>query len=423
LVAYVVMSKELDSLSSSLRDELKKTLPTYMIPVAYVALPALPLGPSGKIDRRVLINQAESAKRVISDPPQAGAADDSEATIRAAFEEVLNTSNVPLDVDFFELGGNSLLAVRLVRKLEATLGSKIPLGLLFEHASVAKLAQALRDTVVDGARPRVVALRRGDSGEKLFCIYGIALYQHLAQALPEHLTVYGVYVPIETEIFDPERLRAGELKFPSVKELAGAYVEVMRGIQPKGPYRLLGLSFGGVVAYEIACQLRDAGEEVALLGLLDALLPESVAMNPVRRLMRRAREALLRPTGWAVTARLARARLGWPADGDFSDAQLAWLRDQINELQVGSYARQLAQYPGDVVLVHATDRAVFGTDSVDAARGWRERISGRLSEYRVPGGHLGIVERPNALVLAQRLAAHLCLCLWWLPDATSSLFS
>lgn len=404
LVAYVVTEGNGD-VGAELRQQLKDTLPGYMIPSAFVRLETMPLNPSGKIDRKAL--PAPSATDAEAPEEVAELTDDLEAVIEAVFLQVLGVRSVNVETSFFDAGGDSLLAVRLVRQLEEALGTSVPLALLFEASSVRALAKALRDEPIDPERPRVVLLRGGTSDAKLFCVYGVALYQHLARAMPEHLSVYGVFVPVETQIFAEERLARGELQFPQVEELAHLYINVIRDVQPKGPYRIVGVSFGGVVAYEIACQLRAAGEEVVLLGLLDALLPQAVGGGRIKEWLRKGRDIVLRGHARSAVARLVRARLGKPSTTPWSEAELEWLRDQVHELQVGRYASRLRKYDGAAVIVHARDRQGYAGKRVDAAAGWKDAVAGGVVEFQVPGDHLEIVAPPNVNVLAEQLRPHL----------------
>jgi thioesterase domain-containing protein len=269
------------------------------------------------------------------------------------------------------------------------------------------LAEALGGQASLHARPRVVVLRRGTSDEALFCVYGVALYQHVARSLPEHLTVYGVFIPTETEIFEQEKLQKGDFSFPGVAELARQYVSIMTEVQPEGPYRVMGISFGGLVAYEIARQLRALGQEVVFLGLLDALLPGSIQESGFRRWGRQLKTFVADVDGRQVVLRALRAKVGRVSSAPFSERQLTWLRDRVHDQQIAHYAKELPDYPGDAVIVRATDHSEYGTAVVDAGAGWRERIRGSVAEYDVPGRHLEIVEPPSSDILAKMLSAHL----------------
>jgi amino acid adenylation domain-containing protein len=406
LIAYVVAVGDPNELTILLRNSLRDRLPVYMIPANFIFLSALPLNSSGKIDRSAL--PATDLSAVVAECDEGLAVDDTELLIRAVFAEILGTSQFSMEDSFFDIGGNSLLAVRLLRDLEASVGIRVSLASLFENSSVRSIARSIGEEVAEGNRPRVVKLRSGESNERIFCIYGVALYQHLARSLPKRFGVYGVYVPVETQMFDAERLRRGELRVPTVSELAMSYLEAIREQQPKGPYLLLGLSFGGVIAYELARLLREAGEEVRFLGLLDALLPQAIQLSGVRRKLSLLREFCGSSTGWSVYAKIALGRLGFPSKRDFTEGELQWLRDRINTVQVHRYAADIRRYQGDVILVHAGDRGDFTQGVVvDAAAGWRVWIEGVIHEYVVPGRHLAIVERPHVEELAEDLSGHL----------------
>lgn len=406
LVAYVVAAHKTAELREYLLESLRGSLPGYMVPATFVFLDALPLNPSGKIDRKAL-PEAEPTPAT-SEGEESAASNDTEAAIRSIFIELLGTTHFSMDDSFFDIGGNSLLAVRLLREVEKVIGAKLSLALLFETSSVRGIARSIGQDVFDSNRPRIVNLRKGTTDKGIFCIYGVALYQHLARALPKEFGVYGVFVPVEAKIFDAERLQRGELEFPSVSELAHIYLDAIRAKQSHGPYHIVGISFGGVVAYEAARILQSQGEKVCLLGLLDALLPGAVQTGPVRRLARGLWEFGGSRVGWQALSKLLSGRLRLSSKGNFNEDELEWLRDRIHTVQVHRYERKHPSYAGDVVLVHAGDRGDYRKGvEVDAAAGWKTWVTGALHEYVVPGRHLAIVQPPQVEILAKNLSAHL----------------
>jgi enterobactin synthetase component F len=252
----------------ALRRRLAETLSDAMVPAAFVALDALPLTPSGKLDRRAL-----PAPDDASGDGAGGAGDDADAPpatpteelVRALFAELLALPRVGPDDDFFLLGGHSLLAARAVARLREALGREVSIGALFAAPTPSALALALEDEGDGGALDVVLPLRRGGDRPPLFCLHpagGIGWgYAGLARLLPADQPVVALQA---RGLAGPHPLP------PTMDAMVDDYVARIREVRPTGPYRLLGWSVGGVIAQAIAARLEHEGAEVDLLALLDA---------------------------------------------------------------------------------------------------------------------------------------------------------
>ncbi|MCP4699155.1 MAG: AMP-binding protein, partial [Gammaproteobacteria bacterium] len=261
LTGYVVPEGEQTPSGEELRDFLKKTLPDYMVPGIFVMLEALPLTPNGKIDRRALPVPGRFHKS--SKNGRVAPRDNVELQLLQIWEQVLNIHPISVRDDFFALGGHSLLAVSLMAKIQKKFGKQLPLSALFRGATVELLAAVLRRGPLpesplaaiqpNGAKPPFFAVH--PIGGNVLCYAGLA--RHLGPEQP----FYG--------------LQANDIKEKgnSIEEMASHYLRTLREIQPQGPYRLGGWSFGGVVAFEMARQLYEQGQETALLALIDAKIP------------------------------------------------------------------------------------------------------------------------------------------------------
>ncbi|GAA3046574.1 non-ribosomal peptide synthetase [Actinokineospora globicatena] len=256
LVAYVTPASVDPAL---LKVTASARLPEYMVPSAYVILDAFPLTANGKVNRRALPAPDFGALSIGREP-----ATDRERLLCGLFAEVLGLDTVGADDDFFVLGGHSLLLVRLSAALESHTGVRLPITTLFTAPTPAALAAHLDGGATVNALEPVVELRAG-SGVPVFVVHpasGLAWqFAPLKAWLPDDVPLYGLQSPLLTE---------PGTRFDSLADVARRYAAEMTQRQPEGPYRLVGWSFGGNVAYLIAAALRDQGHEVSLLALLDS---------------------------------------------------------------------------------------------------------------------------------------------------------
>ncbi|MGW5438835.1 thioesterase domain-containing protein [Nocardia asteroides] len=260
LIGYVVPGDETVT-GSEVRARLRDRLPDHQVPAAVVVIDGLPLTANGKLDLAALPDPdfgstAYRAPRGVV-----------EQRIAAVFAELLGRERVGADDSFFDLGGNSMIATRLVARLRDELAAEIALVWLFTDPTPAGLARHLATETADDASALapVLALRGHGSGAPLFCVHpvvGLAWsFAGLSGALD--CPLYGIQSPaIGQDLAQPESLDA----------LAADYVARIRAVQPHGPYRLLGWCVGGVIAHAMAVRLRDLGERVELLAMLDSFV-------------------------------------------------------------------------------------------------------------------------------------------------------
>jgi amino acid adenylation domain-containing protein len=264
LVAYVVPARdaghdEADGLGQAVRGVAQDRLPGYMVPSAVVVIEKLPLMPNGKLDRKALpVPGGTAGKQAVH-----WAVTAFEENVCDAYAEVLGVETVGVDDDFFALGGHSLLAVRLVERLRER-GVSIAVRDLFAAPTVAELMKRMTLSSVRDSLDVLLPIRAQGSKPPFFCIHpsgGLSwCYMPLAQYAPADVPLYGVQ----------GRGIEGTTELPrSLKEMAADYVEQIRSVRPNGPYHLLGWSFGGLAAHEMAVQLQAAGEEVGALVILD----------------------------------------------------------------------------------------------------------------------------------------------------------
>ncbi|MBW3571261.1 MAG: amino acid adenylation domain-containing protein [Gemmatimonadetes bacterium] len=280
---------------TELRAFLRERLPEYMVPAAFAWTDALPRTGSGKLDRRALppVDAGPDGAEFVA--PRPGL----EARIAAVWQDVLGVDRVGAHDDFFDLGGQSILATRLVARLQGELGIQVPIGMLMQAPTVEALARAV-EAGARSVRLPLVPLQTFGDRPPLFLAHPagghVICYRGLAVNLAPDQPVYGL---------QPRGLEDGAEPIDDLGEMAAYYVDAIRRFRPRGPYRLGGWSFGGVVAWEMARQLRAAGEEVDLLAMLDTspLTDEAIEADP-----RDAAEVMMQTiggyAGWAAAERI-----------------------------------------------------------------------------------------------------------------------
>jgi thioesterase domain-containing protein/acyl carrier protein len=318
------------------------------------------------------------------------AATELERSLIEIWQRLLRVDHVGLDDDFFDLGGHSLLGVELVYEIEEQLERVCTLTMLFRNPTIRTLAAELRAGGAEATEPVVLELA-GGGGPSVFCICGVHVYQELAEELAPAATLYGVFLPVEQELYAGGRGRL------SVEAIARRYLASVREHQPHGPYLLLGFCFGGILAYEVAQQLREAGEEVSLLVMLDSTVDSG--MPSYRwRLTHRVQQTLKRGCD-RLPLVLQRRLLG--ADWVSQANQLERARMRIYLRAMDKY--RVKPYPGRTVLVKPQKGTTLQPESSWA---WGAHAS-ELEVCEVQGSHETHLKRGNAHLVARTLRPHL----------------
>src|SRR6185369_4049726 len=262
---------------------LSRTLPDYMLPAAFVTLEAFPLTTSGKIDRAAL--PAPDASRPDQDQAYVAPRDQLEQLLIDMWQPVLGLNELGVNDNFFDVGGDSIKGAILINRLQQLLGEYVYVVAIFDAPTVAQLATYLRqhyptavnrlcglevDESVSVTREwtPLVQLQRGDGNQPLFFVHPVGgnvfCYAELARELGDEQPFYAL------QSFG---LADGDEPLTAVSEMATRYLDALRQVQPEGPYKLGGWSFGGLVAYEMAQQLQRAGQEVGSLVMIDTHTP------------------------------------------------------------------------------------------------------------------------------------------------------
>jgi amino acid adenylation domain-containing protein len=267
LVGYLIKQPNAEIDLPALRDGLKQKLPAYMIPTAFVILDRFPLTPNGKIDRRSLPQpDANSFKLGEYVPP----ANDVEIALVKIWERLLNEQPIGVTQSFFDLGGHSLLAARLFAEIHNRFGKVLPLTTIFEEPTIRHVASAILSQKDGTDWPVLVPLQPKGTKLPLFLVHpfggDVIGFKRWSEHLGSDQPFYGLRARGLDGIQEP---------LGSIEEMARLYNAEIRKIQPRGPYKIGGFCIGGVVAFEMAQQLRKQGERVDLLAIINQPPPNS----------------------------------------------------------------------------------------------------------------------------------------------------
>ena len=386
----------------SLIDEVRRKLPANIAPSGYIRLDAFPLNQNSKVDRKQL--PPLEAKHMGRPSSQLREFNILEARVAATWCDVLDLESVALGEDFFTIGGTSARAAEVVALLFAEIGLEMPLQEFFVDPTIEGIAAALEDGFHPN-QPAIVQLREGDPNlSPLWCLFGISIYRHLAAALNENRTVYGVHVPFLSEL--------GQDKRPATSELATEYVDTIRSRQPDGPYQLMGLCFGGIVAFEVAAQLEAEGEEIELVTIVDTVLPTAVRVDSMARLRSYAETAWREPLEAArssrelisgAAARLVKRLFKLPV-ASHNGARLTDISTNGPEVQaeVEEFTRRLNWLSSSVLVARATAAGCESWLEIDPDLGW-QNFARKVIVRDIDSDHLHTLQPPHVRDLADAM--------------------
>jgi thioesterase domain-containing protein/acyl carrier protein len=405
LVAYVNAH---DDAPAGLLDELKEmtaSLPQAMRPSRIYRALRIPRLESSKLDMRALAALDDANAEAERTARGLGGADDMARTVAHVWQKILDRHVVAPTDDFFEAGGDSLRAITFVMELEQALGLELSLTLINEAPQFAQLCEVLRERRTDSLR--LVSLKAGEGAPPLYFIHGLGGSVVDLFPVARSLVCPGAVVGVQAR-----GLAGGEKPHASVEAMAVEYLRAIKARQPEGPYHLCGYSFGGLVAFEMARRLRQAGDEVGLVGLFDTTpgaihWPASVWLDLVRR--RLARVPALAVGAWTGMSNLVK-RIAEKLKGRDAPRQA----DRLPSFLKSAPARVLATataalvasaryrpgfYPGEVKLFIPDERdpALPTPQAI-----WR-RHARSLSVVHVAGDHLTMMSARNAQAMAKAL--------------------
>ncbi|WP_066383167.1 non-ribosomal peptide synthetase [Anabaena sp. CA = ATCC 33047] len=424
LVAYIVPRKDVIANVDDWRDFLKSKLPEYMIPSAFMKLKTLPLTSNGKVNRQALpmvdlLNETTENAFV---PPR----ESIELQLKNIWEEILQIRPIGVKNNFFEVGGHSLLAVRLIARIEKSFQQKIPLSAFLKNPTIEHLAGILRQEPASISVSPLVSIQPLGNQKPFFCIHPseghVICYYHLAKYLGAERPFYGLVAPGLYGECEP---------YNQIEDMANFYIQALKKVQPEGPYLLGGWSMGGVIALEMAIQLQKQGENVDFLALIDSKPP---TLNNHHQDFSKVTDAQLLANiaiGTAASFGKDLSFLKTTLETIAPEKQLSYVLDimkkedflppdisleqisyflavnKANHQAIINYRAKL--YSGKVSFFQAShslniqEVEQISQDANERILAWNQLVQEITDVHILPGDHYTILEEPHVQVLAEKL--------------------
>jgi amino acid adenylation domain-containing protein len=407
LVAFIVLSPDAgvnpQELSSSWKDKLKKSVPDYMVPDNFVIVPAMPLTPNGKVDRKSL---AKHGVVVIEEKNiYVGPRTDMERLLADIWMEYLGIKKIGVHDNFFDLGGHSLIAVKIMGRIEKETGKRLPLASLFEAPTVEMLARLFEPgkTITWDS---LVPIKPQGSKMPLYMVHGaglnVLLFNTLAANMSADQPVYGLQAKGLDGIDEP---------LDNIEDIAAHYIQAIMQQNPNGPYALAGYSFGGIIAFEMARQLEAMGKEVKMLAMFDTYAYRSPHYDKalvklfkrgrffIKRVLytfsfREGATSQLKERVTNIKRRLT--RMWWRVKYGKNQTQ-AGIFGYSNKVDImNEYAEkhyQLKPYNITIEVFRAENRTFYMDDF--EYLGWKPYALNGVNIHKIPGEHNTIFKAPN----------------------------
>ncbi len=425
LVAYYTLKRGQDDPGRLiLKGFLTSRLPDYMVPSVYMMLEAVPLTLNGKVDRKALPLPELSLMPKEKDTILPASA--TEQVIFGIWSELLGFDSFGVTDDFFDLGGHSLLAVSLMTKIEHKLKVRLPLAILFDLPTIRGLADKIDQGGTDVFWRALVPIRTTGNRPPLFLIHGaglnILLYNSLVDHMPADQPVYGIQA---------KGLDGKEEPLTTIEDIAAFYITEMKTVQPEGPFALAGFSLGGLIAFEVARQLKAEGIPVLFLGMFDTVAYSSeLVLSKMQQRINKYKllyhkvlfnihllfsdlfkgELSMFKTKWRNFTKIYQIyKVSKSKRRDFEEGD----RDKLPEYALRVHAANLRA--GNIYVLKPSDLQVclFRAERqgfyIEEAKtyGWSEFALGGVDVINVPGEHSTLFRAPNdkafALLLYDKL--------------------
>jgi amino acid adenylation domain-containing protein len=409
LVGYIVLEGEpeetdLKTKIITWQQHLLAVLPEYMVPDDFVLMPAIPITPNGKIDRKALpvpdYNTISRLGEYIAPRTEI------EKQVAEIWQEVMGLEKISIYDNFFELGGRSLVAVQIMSRIEKLTGKRLPLATLFEHSTIEQLAVRIKVDSKSITWESLVPIKPKGTKMPIYIVHGaglnVLLFNALAMNMDAEQPVYGLQARGLNGIDEP---------LDVMEDIAANYIAEIVAQNPTGPYALAGYSLGGTIAYEMAHQLMAMGKEVKMLAVFDTYAKQTDVFDaPVKRFFNRIRLFIMKlfnsfvllaqdPKGTfvyknrVVKRRIIRAY--WKLRGKNEKQQGFFAYDNEIDEASAKAKRNYFQKPLDITvdLFRARKRTFYMDDY--EFMGWKKFALKGVNVHEIPGEHNTIFAPPN----------------------------
>jgi amino acid adenylation domain-containing protein len=395
LVAYVVMNKKGIFNQQLIRSFVGEKLPQHMIPTFFVELQEIPVTPVGKIDRKKLPAPTVTTSREQIVLPRSQV----ERKLVILWENILGISPIGIKDSYFELGGNSLLAMQIFTEIEKVFNKKLPASIIFQEDTIEKLAKQIevQDAGTD-LQSSIVAIQPHGVVPPLFCIHGgggeVLVYQGLAKELGNERPVYGLRY---TNGVDDLSL--------TVESLAEKYIQDIKRVQPNGPYFLLGYCFGGVIAYEMAQMLVREGQEVSFLAILNFANPRRKQVEikdeiSYKKIISKNIKTISKmPIKQSISFFLQKSKNALKLLVNKPPLPAPTVRSTLAKA-ISIYKPK--PYPGNILLIPASEDKHYLKE-----HGWETAEPGKIQVNNVPTDHDNLLKEPNIELVVSYLKDYL----------------
>ncbi|WP_264565380.1 non-ribosomal peptide synthetase [Flavobacterium sp. N3904] len=413
LIAYIIINTEITNELDQIRlwrNELASQLPTFMVPHVFHILEKMPTTLNDKIDRKALLEYKSNSE---SKQDYTAPRTNEEKLIAEIWQVNLKKERIDIFSNFFELGGHSIMAVNVMIEIEKKTGVRIPLSALFQHSTVEKFAKLL-NIENEISSDYLVPIKPKGSKTPLFIVHGAGLnilnFAHVTSHFDEDQPIYG---------FQGIGPNGYANWFESIEAMAARYIDSIIKINPKGPYAIAGFSFGGIVAFEMARQLKEQGKTVSLIALLDTYVDPSYyyAKYSQKKIIRYFNQSYRRLdylkemlTSWEAF------KLRVSSKKEYILKKYFGIKDIMTEQEVAAFEQfieadrmvnkivdryHLTPQHFEVELFRAKDNKTYKLDPTHL--GWKKIALKGVNIHNITGNHLSIVAPPNDKILARML--------------------
>ena len=412
LAAYIVPQDNQNFSMEDLKKFLEARLPAYMIPAAFVVMEQFPLTVSKKVDRSKL--PIPEWTKAVKKEAFVSPISPTEKILVSIWSELLSIPKISVYDDFFELGGHSLIAVSMMAKIEQTIGRKVPLASLLKNSTIRQLAQLLDEREEGLFEGSLVPIKTTGNKPPLYLIHGGGLHVLMFQTLAANMDAEQPIYALQAKGLNGE----GE-PLSRIEDMAAHYIKEIERLNPNQPYALAGYSFGGLIAFEMAKQLKAANKEVLMLSVFDTVIKselthfessfaekistigKKVAWNlkdlvkhPVDNISYRKYVYQRRLNNWKYKVLKDEKSINLEKENPLES-----IVSKSNFEAWNNY--KITPYDGHLYLFRAKEQRFFIEDQ--KFLGWKPFIMGKIHTLDVPGDHLSLFNPPNGVTFAKIL--------------------